>query len=669
MTDDARDPANVDSAAAVDSQTLLSPRGIGGILLAVWLAITVARLLHAQPLMSANDRSRWCTVWSLTEEGTYQIDKIRQRRGWDTIDLVKHDGHFYSTKPPVFPTLVAGLYWLEKQTLGWTLDENVAETTRVLLLFVNILPMLLSLGFFSRLLRSITTSTFAYTFVMATACFATLLCPFLTVLNNHTPGAVSVIFALCAAAPLLTDRSRRGWLFAMAGFWAACACCVELPAAAFGAAMFVLLFLKDRRQTLLWFVPAALIPLAAFFYTNYLATGSWKPFYLYYGTEKYEFIHNGVPSYWMIPRGIDQARDSPLTYFLHCTIGHHGVLSLSPVFLLTLISWLKFKNWSTSPLRTIHALGLGLTLLVFGFFMTKTENYNYGGVSVALRWLLWLVPFWLLAMVPLLETWQPGRWGRGLCTLLLCASAFSAWYPLDGPWKQPWLFDVMTKAGWIDYSDPPPAKQAPFHSWIRTLSPSTTNDPDPDYWIEYTGLDGNGRLTRLKIADAGGTAVGDQQARRIDVTRTTEGEPTDTLRLTLDVAAMNANADIREILLWPDGDPSRDQLVQAVEFLRGLPASRTYAPGKIRYLGSRLRKEAFQTRHAATRVYGTPRDHPRPTIYRRDVWTTDDVPFGVLEYRITIQDARTGEVVHQSTMRAAAAGQVQEFDADKLVLE
>jgi hypothetical protein len=642
---------------------------IGGVLIAVWLAVIVARLLHAEPLQSANDRSRWCTVWSLVEEGTYRIDTIRQRSGWDTIDKVRHDGHFYSSKPPLLATLVAGLYWLEKQTIGWDLIEETAATSRVLLLVVNILPMLVALALFGRLIAKLTASPFVFTFVMAAACFGTLLNPFLISLNNHTPGAISVFFTICATAAILTSANRRGWLFAMAGFWAACASCMELPAAALGVASFVLLFLTDRRRTLLWFVPAALLPLGAFFYTNYLATGGIKPFYSYYGTEKYEYVHNGVPSYWMNPRGIDQARDCPLVYFMHCTIGHHGVFSLSPIFLLTLISWVRPGNWRTSPLWPLHAMGLGLTVVVFGFFMTRTENYNYGGVSVALRWLLWLVPFWLLAIVPLLEARQPGRWGRGLCLVLLCASTFSAWYPLNGPWKHPWLFNVMTDAGWIDYSDPAPPKLSPFRTWIRTVPATDDDAPVADYWVEFSGLDGNGQLVRLRLADAGGVEVEGRRGRTIAVTQTPEeGEPVER-RLSIDATALAANAPVGQVLLWPDGEPTDEERAWAEEFLRGLPSARPYSPGKLRYVSSPLRTEAFQTRHAASRVLATPRDHPRPTIYRRDVWTTDDVPFGAVEFRIMIQDARSGDLVRQSTMRAVAAGRVAEFDPESLIFE
>ena len=71
-----------------------------------------------RPFLSANDRSRWCTVRALVEpemrvEGApYAIDKVIQDPNWDTIDMVKHDGHLYSSKPPLLATLMAGIYWI-----------------------------------------------------------------------------------------------------------------------------------------------------------------------------------------------------------------------------------------------------------------------------------------------------------------------------------------------------------------------------------------------------------------------------------------------------------------------------------------------------------------------------------------------------------------------------
>ena len=86
------------------------------------------------PFLSANDRSRWATIRSLGDDGTYVIDDIifdakgNRVRGWHTIDLVRHRGadgeyHYYSSKPTLLTTLLAGEYWLIKQFTGATLAE------------------------------------------------------------------------------------------------------------------------------------------------------------------------------------------------------------------------------------------------------------------------------------------------------------------------------------------------------------------------------------------------------------------------------------------------------------------------------------------------------------------------------------------------------------------
>ncbi|MCA9057152.1 MAG: hypothetical protein KDA85_01575, partial [Planctomycetaceae bacterium] len=87
-------------------------RGAGGVnrvsareqlIIMVATAVLAAAVLTARPLQSANDRSRWATVWSLVERGTYQIDEIDQVSGWSTIDKVRHrhapnePWHFYSS--------------------------------------------------------------------------------------------------------------------------------------------------------------------------------------------------------------------------------------------------------------------------------------------------------------------------------------------------------------------------------------------------------------------------------------------------------------------------------------------------------------------------------------------------------------------------------------------
>ena len=93
--------------------------------------LAVRSSLGKTPLLSANDRSRWCTIRALVDHGTYVIDDVifkdraheKRDREWYTIDMVRHKGHdglehYYSSKPPLLPTLLAGEYWLVKRVTG-----------------------------------------------------------------------------------------------------------------------------------------------------------------------------------------------------------------------------------------------------------------------------------------------------------------------------------------------------------------------------------------------------------------------------------------------------------------------------------------------------------------------------------------------------------------------
>lgn len=421
-------------------------------LLAIIVAtgISAAAIITAKPHLSANDRSRWCTVWSLVERGTYQIDEIVKDRKWQTIDRVEHEKHVYSTKPPLLSTMVAGVYWTVKRATGWTMRTKRgidARVTRTVLLVVNLIPMIVALVVMALLVERYARSDVARFYVVFAAAFGTLLTPFLITLNNHTVAAFSVLFALYPTLRILCDGEQKSRYFLLAGFFTAFACCNELPAALFAVAVFGLLVKNSPQTTVKYFIPAALVPLIAFFYTNCLATGGWKPFYMYYGTEKYLF----EGSYWLNPKGLDKGGDSPLVYFLHCTIGHHGIFSLSPIYLLTLAGWFTIKRHRHSPLRFVLWLSLSLTVCVLAFYLTRTANYNYGGNTAGLRWMFWLIPLWLVAMIPVLDRWGSRVWLQVVASILLAVSVFSAAYPAGNPWRSPWLFEHMQRSGWIHY--------------------------------------------------------------------------------------------------------------------------------------------------------------------------------------------------------------------------
>ena len=396
------------------------------------------------PMFSANDRSRWCTVWSLVERGTYQIDEIIQQRGWNTIDKGRFQDHFYSSKPPFLSTIVAGIYWTVKRTTGLDLVENTHETVQVILLIINWLPWIIALALLAAIGERYARSDWSRMYLIVASAGGTFLTTFLTTFNNHTIAACSVVFALYSILRIVNDGQHAGWRFAMAGFWGAFATCCEIPAALFGLALFAALIRRSPAQTFRWFIPAALVPLAFFFYTNWLCTGSIKPFYANFGSANdtfYKYVYDGVPSYWMNPSAQDVGETSAWTYLFHCTLGHHGILSLSPMFLLTVAGWSQLRK--QFPLRLVCGWSLILTAGVLAFYLWQTKSYNYGGNTSGLRWAFWLIPLWLSGMVPALDEWGDRRGFRVLCLCLLVISVFSAIFPHNNPWQKPWLMNLV----------------------------------------------------------------------------------------------------------------------------------------------------------------------------------------------------------------------------------
>ena len=433
---------------------------------------------------SSNDRSRWCTVRTLVDEGTFVIGRrdpaLRSEKnqygdtgivfedGWQTVDKVMNPEtkEFYSTKPPLLPVMMAGEYWVLKKVFGWTLKDNADKIIRIELVTFNLLPWIVFLVLLSSLVERYGTTDWSRLFVMATACFGTLVTPFLITMNNHTVGTCSALIAIYFASTIWTvEKGNCGSLFG-AGFFAGFTVCNELPALAFAVGLLALFALKDWRKTLLAFVPGAAIPAVAFLLTNYLAMGEFTPTYEKFGGPWYTFegSHFGKTPDPVKP-GIDFARtrESVGTYAFHVLLGHHGLLSLTPYVLLSLAGMLlacqgrkpppsgeaEGRAPPTQDQRCFALLSLALTIIVVGFYLVKSTNY--GGWTNGPRWLMWLTPFWLLTMLPVADRLSVSRAGRGLATLLLGVSVLSVSYSLWNPWRHPWIYRWMDANGWIPY--------------------------------------------------------------------------------------------------------------------------------------------------------------------------------------------------------------------------
>ncbi len=473
------------------------------------------------PTFSSNDRSRWATVRSLVEQGTYVIGRrnhdivvesaaatlsanglfsalalcqagfqarvasdkgIVFEDGYQTVDKVLHPTRleFYSTKPPLLTTLVAGEYWLLHRLLGWSLRDQPFAVVRCILITINVLPLVLYLSLLAWVVERFTEDDWSRLFVVTAGAFGTLVTPFLVTFNNHTVAVVTTMIALACTLRIWSARDaddRASWLFVVAGLSSGFNTCFETPALALAAGLFLVLLGCSPRKTLLGFVPALILPLAAQELANWIATGDFQLMYAKFGGPWYQY----EGSHWRIVpgrRGIDWAANYETrgTYAFHLLLGHHGLFSLTPIFLLSFgalvwqsLSWKneggkmkdETKQASDSsfiippssfrgPLPwLLFPAVLGLSLVVIGFYLVKSDNY--GGWSSGPRWLLWLTPLWLITMLPTLRPLGRSRLGRAVAIALLVVSVISASFPAWNPWRHPWIYRFLDSQGLIPY--------------------------------------------------------------------------------------------------------------------------------------------------------------------------------------------------------------------------
>jgi hypothetical protein len=410
-----------------------------------------------RPFLSANDRSRWCTVRALVEPemrvpgAPYAIDKVIDRKnspGWDTIDMVRHNDHFYSSKPPLLSTLMAAEYWVIFHAKGQSMGTHPYEIGRFMLITINGACLLLIFLFTARIVERLGTTDWGRILVMASCVFGTFLTTFATTITNHLPAAACTAVLLEALVRIWLDGDRRTWTFIVAGFFSAMLAATEVPAAAFSAAVCAVILCLAPRKTLIAYLPPALLVTAAFFATNWIAVQSLKPAQMHRseGDNWYDYPN----SYWNNRQGIDQGEKSAAVYSFHVLAGHHGIVSLTPLWLLSLLGgglWL-FRGQRRLQLLTLLALGATLVCLVFYIGWPGVDR-NYSGNASAFRWVFWMAPMWLTLMLPAADLLSHRRWSRGVVLALLALSVMGGSYPTWIPWSPPWIMNFLGYMGWL----------------------------------------------------------------------------------------------------------------------------------------------------------------------------------------------------------------------------
>lgn len=177
----------------------------------------------------------------------------------------------------------------------------------------------------------------------------------------------------------------------------------------------------------------------------------WDDWYDYPGT------------YWVEGKltGVDQGEANRMIYAVHTLIGHHGIFSLSPIWLLSLAGvwfWISQRRDYVSavptgaPMRDFPCISVAIISLVslvcLFFYLSRPQiDRNYGGVSSGLRWMFWMAPLWIFVAIAAVDKLSISRLGRIVCGVFLAGSCFTVSTSLDNPWTHPWIYRLMEFLG------------------------------------------------------------------------------------------------------------------------------------------------------------------------------------------------------------------------------
>jgi hypothetical protein len=388
---------------------------VASLLLVVWN-------LQEGSLENANTGSRYATIESLVDYGTYHIDRSRYVR---TIDKYKVDGHYISSKPPTLSTIGAGIYWTYKQLTGKTIARYEGDVVRTVSFFTGGVGHIVFLLYFYRLCRLLFRRQLAVIGCMAGACFAYLGVGYATHINELSTAGALAIVGLYYAVRIRLGRDARPWHWPLAGLALGLLPAIELKGLGITFALALYLFAVDRKKTLLWFLPALLPGMLMQLLLGYGISGSFKPFYMNSALK----VHDNF--YFRNPAGIDALHEPKWLYAFNVLLGHHGLFSMTPLYcfgLYELIRSIKARRWLGESLVCFAAV---LAYLIFAIWRT----HNYGGWCVGMRWLVPIMPLLLLYFGLWLDRVRVTRLWWGLVLLAFGVSCFNVQDALSSPYQ------------------------------------------------------------------------------------------------------------------------------------------------------------------------------------------------------------------------------------------
>jgi len=390
--------------------------------------------------LTTNPRSRVITVERLVEKGSWAHITPSDTTPFEpSIDMVKIGDRFYSSKPPLYPLVMAGESMLLKSLSGKEFYTQRKDHLRMLVIINQVLPYILMLWSLWLFMLDQTNDRWTLYFMLLALSLGILPFGYAVTINNHTPSAILYVFAFLWWYQIAHLKKEEWWRYALLGLVCGIGFSIELPSGGIGAWFLTMALLRNWKKGGLGILCATL-PVGLSLVIYHELSGVWRPFYLQSHLYKFD------GSYWKDPEGLDAVRPGKLSYIFHMFFGFRGLFSISPVLILGALGFFRDVLGKRSFYRK-EFLGIGLAvmaLVVFVIFRT----WNYGGVCIGMRWFICFMPLLMLAAMPLVEDMGKRNWGKVVCVLLL---VWSSILNIEALYTEAFLPGIFERIWWSGF--------------------------------------------------------------------------------------------------------------------------------------------------------------------------------------------------------------------------
>lgn len=407
-------------------------------------AFLVAALLTKTDPGSAHEYSRFGTVESLVDRGTFALD---DSSFINTIDKVYRDGHFYSHQPPLLPVLEAPVYWaLQLPGIRFN-NRGRFVMTYLFILFTNGIALALTIVTFARLLELAGAPPRHRNALAILLVCGTWLLPYGIVSTNHGVSAL-LLMVLIHRLWVITEGSTRPLDAAAIGLLLGLLVAIEiLPIVSF--APLVLLHLAWMRRFDLrgWAALAAglAVPLILHAIFNIGITGDVIP--AGFHAELFEYPGSVFDRSVLTGTIHHESIGAAAAYAWTALFAGKGLFTFAPLFALaTFVGLAGWRWWSRA--RGLHLVLLVSLALSLGAAILTTNQF--GGEAVGFRHAVYLSPAFLTLLLP----WLSGSAAAAQRRVVVGVAVVSAVSMLVFAVRQPWFVLTVSNAhlgAWGDY--------------------------------------------------------------------------------------------------------------------------------------------------------------------------------------------------------------------------